>query len=62
MEEHRFRSFFGAQNEIMLKVWSMLGGGAACTPRIASPSICLGLSIFEGLSKGRPRILCCWWV
>jgi hypothetical protein len=27
MEECRFRSFFGARNEILLKVWSMLGGG-----------------------------------
>ncbi len=30
MEEHRFHSFFGAQNEIVLKVWSMLGVGSLC--------------------------------
>jgi hypothetical protein len=27
MEERRFGSFFGAWNEIVLKVWSMLGEG-----------------------------------
>jgi hypothetical protein len=27
MEEFRFRSFFGARNEIVLKVWKMLGEG-----------------------------------
>jgi hypothetical protein len=27
MEECQFRSFFGAWNEIVLKVWSMLGEG-----------------------------------
>ena len=27
MEECRFRSFFGAWNEMVLKVWSMLGEG-----------------------------------
>jgi hypothetical protein len=28
IEEHQFCNFFGAQNEIMLKVWSMLGEGS----------------------------------
>ncbi len=44
-EECQFCSFFGVWNEIMLKVWSMLGG-VACAPGITSPSICFMLSIF----------------
>ncbi len=27
MEDRRFRSFFGVQNEVVLKVWGMLGEG-----------------------------------
>jgi hypothetical protein len=38
MEDRQFRSFFGTQNEIVLKVWACWGR-AACAPRIASPSI-----------------------
>jgi hypothetical protein len=36
MEEHRFRSFFGARKEIFLKVWGMLGEGSLC-PKNSKP-------------------------
>ncbi len=36
MEEHQFRSFFSARNEIVLKVWSMLGEGGLC-PKNSEP-------------------------
>jgi hypothetical protein len=44
MEDCQSRSFFGAWNKIILKVWGMLGEGDLL-PKIASPSICFWLSI-----------------
>ncbi len=36
MEDRWFRSFFGARNEIVLKMWGMLGEGSLC-PKNSKP-------------------------
>jgi hypothetical protein len=62
IEDRRFCSFFGAQMEIALMVWDMLGE-CSLHPDKSHPKHKLWtLYSFEGVSKGGPQMLHFWWV
>ncbi len=57
MEDRRFHSFFGARNEIILKVWGMLGEGGL-RPETREPKHLLwALYFLKVFFEGGPRML-----
>ncbi len=54
MEERQFRSFFGAWNEIVLKVWSMLGEGGLHSKNSKPKNLLWGLYFLKVYPREGP--------
>jgi hypothetical protein len=62
MEGCQFHSFSGARNEIILKVWGLLGEGTLCPKNSKPKHLLWALYFFESVCEGGPQMLRCWWV